>query len=357
MFVLSRCAQHVFEVLRRKGRRAPLWVFLALGCLVPTAYAQTELTSPLPANPMAKTLKERARVGISGGNIVTDLGTVIRATSYLPKYPDVNTELAIVGRDVLRQKWASIKTEYGLNAIQIDFRTWSVGSVDPARFTEIIDLFVEWSAEDGVYLILGYGNKPGTIDPAGLKRFWEVFAPRYKDRTHVIYELNNEPAEGALPKWPRATLELQGQMYGYIRSMAPDTHLILFSVPNITGGAKAVDAVRSVPNVAYANASVGFHWYGGDAQTIEALRSAGYPVICTEFKSQLDRAIDYGSLVDRIHKLEALHAGWIPHQPRIENLDKDFKAAIEAAQIRWQTDFGSWPLPSVQAAATRYHSP
>ncbi len=295
---------------------------------------------------------------VSAGNVVTDFGTVIRGTSYLPRYPDVDRELAIVGRDVLRQKWRSFKTEYGLNAIQIDFRTWSVGSVDPASFTALIDLFVDWSAEDGVYLILGYGNKPGTIDAAGLKRFWEVFAPRYKDHTHVIYELNNEPAELALPKWPQATLALQGKMYGYIRGVAPDTYVILFSVPNITGGAKAVDAIRSVRDVDYGNASVGFHWYGGDAQTIEALRRSGYPVICTEFKSQSELgAIDYVSLVDRVHKLEAVHAGWIPHQPRIENLGKDFKVAIEAAGISWEPDFGSWPLSNIQSASARRNTP
>lgn len=324
----------------------------------PTAYAQSAPAASLPINPPAQIVSQRARVRVSAGNVVTDFGTVIRGTSYLPRYPDVDRELAIVGRDVLRQKWRSFKTEYGLNAIQIDFRTWSVGSVDPASFTALIDLFVDWSAEDGVYLILGYGNKPGTIDAAGLKRFWEVFAPRYKDHTHVIYELNNEPAELALPKWPQATLALQGKMYGYIRGVAPDTYVILFSVPNITGGAKAVDAIRSVRDVDYGNASVGFHWYGGDAQTIEALRRSGYPVICTEFKSQSELgAIDYVSLVDRVHKLEAVHAGWIPHQPRIENLGKDFKVAIEAAGISWEPDFGSWPLSNIQSASARRNTP
>lgn len=345
MYPTHHSAQNVSPLLPTPWSWALLCWCAAFVLAVPTAHAQNTPATSLPAMALSKTVTERHRVRVSGGNVVTDLGTVIRGTSYLPKYPDVDLELAIVGRDVLRQKWKNIKTEYGLNAIQIDFRTWSVGTVDPARFTALIDLLVDWSAEDGVYLILGYGNKPGTIDAAGLKRFWEVFAPRYKDRTHVIYELNNEPAEVALPRWPSATLELQGQMYEYIRSVAPDTHLILFSVPNITGGAKAVDAVRSVRGVNYANASVGFHWYGGDAQTIEALRRAGYPVICTEFKSQLERAIDYAALVDRVHKLEALHAGWIPHQPRIENLGSDFKAAIDAAGIRWEPEFGSWPLP------------
>ena len=58
---------------------------------------------------------------------------------------------------------------------------------------------MDLAARAGQYVIIVYG--PSSTKPIGSvnhREFWDIVALRYKNRTHVIYELANEPPE----TWP-----------------------------------------------------------------------------------------------------------------------------------------------------------
>jgi hypothetical protein len=82
-------------------------------------------------------------------------------------------------------------------------RVWVSGAEanDEPKFRKI-DRCVELAAEAGQYIILLYGpNDPKALRPPGSdhqKEFWSIAAARYKDRTHVIYDVYNEPVDS----WP-----------------------------------------------------------------------------------------------------------------------------------------------------------
>ena len=79
-------------------------------------------------------------------------------------------------------------------------RLWASGGTEPNDAAKLakVDQCVDLAAQAGQYVIIVYG--PPDKGPIGSKHHRE-FSPcggRYKDRTHVIYELANEPPDA----WP-----------------------------------------------------------------------------------------------------------------------------------------------------------
>jgi hypothetical protein len=163
-----------------------------------------------------------------------------------------------------------------------------------------LDGIVEQAAQANMYLLIdNHSECCGNQDVPNDTAFWEAVGPRYKDRTHVLYELKNEPWQyDGMPEYERT-------MYRVLRPLAPDTHIILWSIENLIHATDPLALIDSVPEVDYSNASVGFHPYSTirrrqkffDAvglrslgrrprleqliQLIESLRSR-YPVIMSE---------------------------------------------------------------------------
>jgi hypothetical protein len=68
--------------------------------------------------------------------------------------------------------------------------------------------------------------------------------------------LKNEP-------WQYSGLaEYERTMYQVMRPLAPETHIILWTIENLIDLTDPLALVRSFPEVDYSNASVGFHPYG-----------------------------------------------------------------------------------------------
>jgi Cellulase (glycosyl hydrolase family 5) len=163
-----------------------------------------------------------------------------------------------------------------------------------------LDGMVDLAEQEGLYLLIdNHSECCGNQDVANDSDFWRAVAPRYKDRTHVFYELKNEP-------WQYSGLaEYEHTMYQLLRPLAPETHIILWTIENLIHLTDPLPLIRSLAGVDYANASVGVHPYAtyrrrqklcdavglkayGRAprmlqlvQLIEALKSA-YPVVMTE---------------------------------------------------------------------------
>jgi hypothetical protein len=178
-----------------------------------------------------------------------------------------------------------------------------------------LDGMVDLAGSEGLYLLIdNHSECCGNQDVANDTIFWKAVAPRYKDLTHVFYELKNEP-------WQYSGLaEYERTMYRVMRPLAPETHIILWTIENLIHLSDPLALVRSFPEVDYTNVSVGFHPYatyrkrqkvcdalglsalGCDPRTqlllrlIETLKST-YPTVMTELGPDAAGAPDSGFLM------------------------------------------------------------
>jgi hypothetical protein len=170
-------------------------------------------------------------------------------------------------------------------------------------FLAKLDEQVDIAQALGMYIIIDYHPVPCckpiySQEPwrSDIVEFWDTVAPRYKDRTHVVYEVKNEglsSTEGWDDPVARAqhvakTAQFHDELYVRIRAAAPDTHLIAFCA---TGRALSesmedtLTALALATQVDYANASVAYHPYvdpGEMMPLVQQLISSGRPVMATE---------------------------------------------------------------------------
>jgi len=210
-------------------------------------------------------------------------------------------------------------------------RLWASGGTEPtdAAKLEKLDQCVELAAQAGQYIIIVYG--PPDKKPFGSKHhkeFWRIVAPRYKERTHVIYELSNEPPDA----WPISAEESDTVTGGIpmakgVRELAPDTPMILFSNDQNPRAVAYYQKFETGYQAKYgsawswSNALVGFHgYYNATAAQMQAVKDQ-WPCLNTEvptyYRGDGERTA-YGQLVysveenwDQIVRLEQLGIAWI----------------------------------------------
>ena len=209
-------------------------------------------------------------------------------------------------------------------------------------FDKIVDL----AAERNMYLMINYHDATGYRDPdfaSGLApgqrqfgyqnstrylyQFWNRIAPRYADRTHVFYELMNEPV-GYHPN--DYTLQDSIQMvrlYRRVRSLAPETHLVLgsFTTPASFNerSMRKIAREMEVRGVDFSNASIGFHSYAINPDlphTVQPIAQTmrRYPVINTEqglpdslkLSEEDPTGPGYWYHLLGSRSMERLHVGW-----------------------------------------------
>jgi hypothetical protein len=232
------------------------------------------------------------------------------------------------------------------------------GSTSPGYAVSRIDRMVQMTRDEGLYLIItiGNGSNNGRFNYDYIMDFWDFYAPRYKDETHVLYEIQNEPHAWSAP-YPQAALNMEADAYTLIRSKAPNTPVLLFSFAVLSSGPSAVSDIRSVSNTAsvdWGNAAVAIHGYAGHETTttsLEHILGAGYPCFMTEFAAD-----DWGGNSDCLDveltaELENLEISWLAflHIPpnfissAITDLDA-FYDVVNNAGLSWIPDFGTWPV-------------
>jgi hypothetical protein len=133
-----------------------------------------------------------------------------------------------------------------------------------------IEQAVAASESAGMYIGIDYHDISGT-EAQRPYDFWCAVAPKYRDKTHVIYEVSNEA------NYP---YQEQEALYRIIRSKAPLTLILTnsFSVAN-NNMTVLVDRQKKI---SYANAAVAYHPYSTSNPT-EILRlHSKYPCMTTE---------------------------------------------------------------------------
>jgi hypothetical protein len=171
------------------------------------------------------------------------------------------------------------------------------------RTITALDQWVNNAAQNGFYVIVDY-HPVGGLDKFDAREWWKVIAPRYKNHTHVIYELANEPVKWNSDLYTDADRAFQREMFQYLRDVAPDTHIILWSFAQSkvlnSGGPTMLDVVRATTGIDYSNASVGFHIYSLKDVNVNNLKRA-YPVIQSEMGGR--STADYDAHVANMERL------------------------------------------------------
>ncbi len=300
----------------------------------------------------------------SQGTLRSDKGTLLRGLELSPDQGRTNADHAA------SIKWDMTNT-YGLNALHvyIENNRYAIGA-NAAQMDEL----VSWASTYGYYIIMVPAHSPnGSYDEPYLTRFWNFYAPRYANRSHVIYEIANEPnwqpCSQSYANNGTDVLNSQKRLYTLIRSKAPANEILMltYSFPKRGSAVQAdIAALSNPPNaVNWSHASIAFHGYDWGAgcmgttdyqAAIQGMKDAanGIPLVMTEFKAEegSDGAENNGKEWWRWVKaventgISYTHFRWL-YTDNSRNLS-DFKAKMTANGISWKPDFGNWP----QASAT-----
>lgn len=197
---------------------------------------------------------------------------------------------------VTTEGWTTVRA-LGINLVRLWVDT-AQASKTVAEQIPHIDTAVSIAETQNMYVLLGNGGPPGTYDKASVLDFWTQVAPRYASKTHVFYEMANEPTRGnpfwgSAPQMTDAVLRNLRDVYAVMRSGAPDTHIVLFTPANLHPTPSAwrtvVQRFEALVEVDWTKASVGYHHYTGTEEfgglhgmTGIAEFRAWYPLLMTE---------------------------------------------------------------------------
>jgi len=159
-----------------------------------------------------------------------------------------------------------------------------------AYAAEYVDPIVNHCAEQGIYVIVDHHLIEGYLTDAvdrKMREFWNVMAPRYADRSHVIYEIFNEPTEpthygNAELAWSKFK-EAAQPWVDLVADHAPDTMQIVGSprwsqMPHMA----AQDPLEG-DNLAYAGHFYPSHGAATEWTDVYGAAAEQAPVLMTEF--------------------------------------------------------------------------
>ena len=330
---------------------------ILISCILLAVFAQ--------ASELMAQMRGRPRLNAARTTFVGDNGQRLRG-------PYTSTEwTAAVPYDQI----AKIK-DLGLNAVHLYAEVFdpnypATGSTAPGYNAAEVDKIVQRTRDLGLYLIMTIGNgaNNGNHNLQWATNFWNFYAPRYANETHVIFEIHNEPVAWGPPyltsTTPPGAINMEVAAYKTIRAHAPNTPVLLFSYA-VLGGAGAASAaitdinafntaVFGTTNVVWTNEAVAFHGYGGWDGTIAAvtaLLNAGHPCFMTEFGWPAWGTSSGVSLeVEVTTDLERLGVSWltfqyIPPTGVSDDVTRPelFKDRVDSSGLSWTPDYGNWPV-------------
>jgi hypothetical protein len=277
--------------------------------------------------PPAPAEAARARAIVQDNNLVASNGEHLRGGPLtLSKKSFVEDPANGTNWTLDPANWVRMKRA-GLNVgrvVLFDFQNrregemyWTVNEILP-----YLDIAVDNAEAAGMYIVINY-HDVGGFTPAVLNEFWTAAAGRYASRTHVIYELANEPASWDSTAYTDAVLNNLGAAYKIIRDNAPNTPVIhlTFAVAKSAMVAKVnryIQLLSTTHGVTLdftdGKNAVGFHTYGTTSSTHIQNLKAAFPVICTEWGYPNDgqngvKVLDGKSFHGQV--LEGLDISWL----------------------------------------------
>jgi hypothetical protein len=224
---------------------------------------------------------DRGRVYIENNTIVSDQGTLLRGGTFWLSKGHL-TRLAWAQN---REAWKTFQ-QYRLNAVRLACMFERPYSGAPGynidEMIRDIDSMVEWASQEGIYVMIDGHASHARYYIDNYVEFFTKVATRYKDRTHVFFELINEPKYGNVGGYDDQILRDNERLYKLIREIAPESHIVLLSFPN--SDAEMIQITDKLRGIDWSNASVGFHPYHKyNSNPIVSLKEK-YPVVNTEWE-------------------------------------------------------------------------
>jgi hypothetical protein len=305
-----------------------VWLAVVICCLHTTVWAE----------------RGRPHVNPTHSTLVADNGNLLRGIF-------VTTE---DGGLPSRERLQAIKN-YGFNAVHCYAECAADGNPAGTQ-SAALDKLVQWTREDGLYLIITIGNCEAPIDAKFNAAFWKFYAGRYANEKHVIYEIQNEPAKG--PGLSEDIINLEKTAYEIIRERAPETPVLLFSYMAFDNGPKVVKDILALGwEIDWSRTAIGFHGYGPGGRNacrkcLQFVLDAGYPCFQTEFytwpwgkgmRSFISPRSWYQD-VDETGDFERMGVSWLTFMGLTQAVDDTrFKDRLIGAGILWKPDYGNWP--------------
>lgn len=274
----------------------------------------------------------------------------------------------------------------GYNSGRVACQTLSIGLSAQTQIV-LCDFVVDTVRDRCMYMWLMNTVAPGAYldtpeNTQSVKDFWTLAAPRYKDMEWVAYELTNEPVRNSLPghtggpNWGHANAWIDSvtdaplqsllairDLYDHVRSLAPNTTILLFSTANLAPSSarwkRVVEVFESIGNgpVDWTKTLVSYHHYAGtmlfgptaanstdDGMDGIANFCQTYPVVMTEvnYWMEADKQTDQYRYILRKYERDA--KAWCT----LGRINQTYPTEISAdlALVRWNGSSTGEPPPN-----------
>lgn len=272
----------------------------------------------------------------------------------------------------------------GFNAVKVWWENTNFGgkftdvndSIEVANSLVYMDTIVNIASRYGLQIMIEGGNISYYHDASAeimnfrkenMQQWWSILARRYKDRTHVFYEMQNEPIYIDLGNYP--VVEDTKKWYELMRSQAPENQIVLFAFMVMQSKmVNIVDDLNSKITIDWEKTTVGYHGYGdvkGNINEITALR-AKYPVIETEFWPEKGLGETPWPTTDRanFYEMEALEREeiswftWTTHKTgKYDEFFPPILADLKARGVMWNYTPVDFKEPIIVANDTTIYEP
>jgi hypothetical protein len=207
------------------------WRWAEWLCLIAAVYG--DITCPFNTRTATEIIdcsgyaQRHGKLKLKGVQLVDSFGEPIQlqglSSFSLQYFPDCVTKESI----------SHLVRNWGITVFRIAVSLSDTGyTINPTFFDQMIHNAVNWCEELGIYLIIDWhvldpGDPNFYLTSRGANTgpaidFWKRMAVLYKSRTHLIYEIANEP--NGVP-W-NVTLEYHNAVLFEIRNIDPDTVII-----------------------------------------------------------------------------------------------------------------------------------
>jgi hypothetical protein len=273
---------------------------------------------------------------------------------------------------------------------------WSAG-VCVDQTAQLVDM----ADRNNLYVVLTIGNAWADCDPAYTycdqhlatptkwrydssyaQAFWTIYAQRFAGKTHVIFEIQNEPYwdNSRLTSQPtsadRSTLvSFEASLYTTIRTYALATPVLFFSYPtfdtfdngqappNDVGVKYDVSALKVATGITFAKEAVAFHGYtyyslAQIESTLQSVETATAPCVMTESYAPTGVGASTQD-VNQTIMLEYHNTSWLSFltaggDPGFSILNSAlYKTILDNAGVVWGADYGSWPAVDLTAPVAK----
>lgn len=207
--------------------------------------------------------------------------------------------------------WKSMEIN-GLNIVRVAcaYRPSHANNYSLDQCEVYLDKIVGYANKSGIYVIIDFHPTPGSYNMKDAKDFWNRFAPRYKDKKNVIYELVNEPVFSQPENYTDQNLRDFEELWKIADKNAPQTPIIIMTYCAVGKSGRTPRQVADLlQGIDWKKTVVGFHSYWNNSSDRIVDLKKYYPCFNTEFTipSEHSRECQYmdgykwhGSLMEKL---------------------------------------------------------